>query len=51
MLSFLHRENKQSDIWFEPFPLSEAHCSPGRDVPGPYILAAHDILIIDGVDQ
>lgn len=24
MASFLHRENKQSGIWFEPFPLCKA---------------------------
>lgn len=44
---FLHRENKQSDIWFEAFPLSKVQPSPGRDGPGPHILTAQGILIID----
>lgn len=29
MASFLHRENKQSGIWFELFPLCKAHPSCG----------------------
>lgn len=48
MVSFLHSENKQGNIWFEPFPLCKAPPSyglpsPGRDVPGPYASTAQDI--------
>lgn len=33
MVSLFHRENKQSDIWFEPFPLRKAHPSCGPALP------------------
>lgn len=48
MASFLHRENKQGNIWFEPFPLCKAHpscgpLSPGRHGLGPPAETAQDI--------
>lgn len=45
MVSFLHKENKQSLIWFKPFPFCKAHpsygpLSPGRDGSGPHTSTA-----------
>lgn len=55
MVSCLHRENKQGNIWFAPFPLRKAPSCPGRDVPGPYASAARDIwpetVVRDGPEQ
>lgn len=52
MPSFLHRENKHGNLWFEPFPLCKAPPSrgppfPGRDGPGPYASTAQDIRMLE----